>query len=86
MSPFDRADYQVILADLSGSRDHPGYHTGYSVSLTRADSPTFPLTSLSNVRTTLGGGTSIAQGLFIEMFLTALLVISIAKSSFRVKY
>jgi aquaporin related protein len=27
---------------------------------------------VSNVRTTLGGGTSIAQGLFIEMFLTSL--------------
>lgn len=25
-----------------------------------------------NVRTTLGGGTSIPQGLFIEMFLTSL--------------
>lgn len=25
-----------------------------------------------NVRTTLGGGTSVVQGLFIEMFLTAL--------------
>jgi aquaporin related protein len=30
-----------------------------------------------NVRTTLGGGTSVAQGLFIEMFLTAQLVFTI---------
>ncbi|WWC86284.1 uncharacterized protein L201_001157 [Kwoniella dendrophila CBS 6074] len=30
-----------------------------------------------NVRTTLGGGTSIAQGLFIEMFLTSLLMLAI---------
>lgn len=30
-----------------------------------------------NVNTTLGGGTSIAQGVFIEMFLTAQLVLSI---------
>ena len=30
-----------------------------------------------NVRTKLGGGTSIAQGLFIEMFLTAQLVFTI---------
>lgn len=30
-----------------------------------------------NVRTTLGGGTSIVQGLFIEMFLTAQLVFTI---------
>ncbi|KAI9655713.1 MAG: hypothetical protein M1821_005148 [Bathelium mastoideum] len=30
-----------------------------------------------NVKTTLGGGTSIARGLFIEMFLTALLVFTI---------
>lgn len=30
-----------------------------------------------NVRTTLGGGTSITQGLFIEMFLTAELVFTI---------
>jgi len=30
-----------------------------------------------NVETTLGGGTSIAQGLFIEMFLTAQLVLAI---------
>jgi len=30
-----------------------------------------------NVSTTLGGGTSIVQGLFIEMFLTALLVFTI---------
>ena len=30
-----------------------------------------------NVSTTLGGGSSIAQGLFIEMFLTALLVFTI---------
>ena len=30
-----------------------------------------------NVRTSLGGGTSIAQGLFIEMFLTAQLVFTI---------
>ncbi|KAF2089953.1 aquaporin-like protein [Saccharata proteae CBS 121410] len=30
-----------------------------------------------NVRTTLGGGTSIVRGLFIEMFLTALLVFTI---------
>ncbi|EIW72441.1 hypothetical protein TREMEDRAFT_16454, partial [Tremella mesenterica DSM 1558] len=30
-----------------------------------------------NVRTTLGGGTSVAQGLFIEMFLTALLMLAI---------
>lgn len=30
-----------------------------------------------NVRTTLGGGTSIAQGVFIEMFLTAQLVFTI---------
>lgn len=31
----------------------------------------------SNVRTQLGGGTSIAQGLFIEMFLTSLLMLAI---------
>ena len=30
-----------------------------------------------NVRTTLGAGTSKAQGLFIEMFLTAMLVFTI---------
>jgi len=30
-----------------------------------------------NVRTTLGGGTSIVRGLFIEMFLTAELVFTI---------
>ncbi|KAI9635226.1 aquaporin-like protein, partial [Dioszegia hungarica] len=30
-----------------------------------------------NVRTQLGGGTSVAQGLFIEMFLTALLMLAI---------
>jgi len=30
-----------------------------------------------NVRTTLGGGTSVAQGLFIEMFLTSLLMLAI---------
>ncbi|GFZ47397.1 Aquaporin-2 [Saitozyma sp. JCM 24511] len=30
-----------------------------------------------NVQTTLGGGTSIAQGLFIEMFLTSLLMLAI---------
>jgi len=30
-----------------------------------------------NVRTTLGGGTSITQGLFIEMFLTSLLMLAI---------
>lgn len=30
-----------------------------------------------NVRTTLGAGTSHAQGLFIEMFLTAMLVFTI---------
>ena len=30
-----------------------------------------------NVKTKLGGGTSIAQGLFIEMFLTALLVLTV---------
>jgi len=30
-----------------------------------------------NVRTQLGGGTSIAQGLFIEMFLTSLLMLAI---------
>ena len=30
-----------------------------------------------NVRTSLGGGTSIIQGLFIEMFLTAQLVFTI---------
>jgi aquaporin rerated protein, other eukaryote len=30
-----------------------------------------------NVRTTLGGNTTIAQGLFIEMFLTAQLVFTI---------
>ncbi|RSH95264.1 hypothetical protein EHS25_000350 [Saitozyma podzolica] len=30
-----------------------------------------------NVRTTLGGGTSIAQGLFMEMFLTSLLMLAI---------
>lgn len=30
-----------------------------------------------NVQTTLGGGTTIAQGLFIEMFLTAQLVFTI---------
>ena len=30
-----------------------------------------------NVRTSLGGGTSIVQGLFIEMFLTAQLVFTI---------
>ncbi|ORY23218.1 aquaporin-like protein [Naematelia encephala] len=30
-----------------------------------------------NVRTTLGGGTSIVQGLFIEMFLTSLLMLAI---------
>jgi len=30
-----------------------------------------------NVRTTLGGGTSVVQGLFIEMFLTALLMLAI---------
>lgn len=30
-----------------------------------------------NVRTTLGGGTSVVQGLFIEMFLTAQLVFTI---------
>ena len=30
-----------------------------------------------NVSTTLGGGTSVAQGLFIEMFLTAMLVFTI---------
>ncbi|KAF7965499.1 hypothetical protein HWV62_43248 [Athelia sp. TMB] len=33
-----------------------------------------------NVRTTLGGGTSIAQGLFIEMFLTSLLMLAIRDS------
>jgi len=30
-----------------------------------------------NVRTSLGGGTSVVQGLFIEMFLTAQLVFTI---------
>jgi aquaporin related protein len=30
-----------------------------------------------NVKTRLGGGTSITQGLFIEMFLTALLVLTV---------
>lgn len=30
-----------------------------------------------NVRTTLGGGTTVVQGLFIEMFLTAQLVFTI---------
>lgn len=30
-----------------------------------------------NVRTTLGAGTSVAQGLFIEMFLTAMLVFTV---------
>lgn len=30
-----------------------------------------------NVQTTLGGGTTVAQGLFIEMFLTAQLVFTI---------
>lgn len=30
-----------------------------------------------NVRTTLGAGTSTAQGLFIEMFLTAMLVFTV---------
>ena len=30
-----------------------------------------------NVSTTLGGGTSIARGVFIEMFLTAMLVFTI---------
>ena len=29
------------------------------------------------VRTTLGGGASVAQGLFIEMFLTAMLIFTI---------
>ncbi|KAK4683844.1 hypothetical protein P7C73_g6376, partial [Tremellales sp. Uapishka_1] len=33
--------------------------------------------STLNVRTTLGGGTSIVQGLFIEMFLTSLLMLAI---------
>lgn len=37
----------------------------------------FMLMSCRNVRTQLGGGTSIAQGLFIEMFLTALLMLAI---------
>ena len=31
----------------------------------------------ANIRTTLGGGTSVVQGLFIEMFLTAQLVFTI---------
>lgn len=31
----------------------------------------------SNVRTQLGAGTSVAQGLFIEMFLTSLLMLAI---------
>lgn len=31
----------------------------------------------SNVRTQLAGGTSVAQGLFIEMFLTSLLMLAI---------
>ncbi|KAF3010946.1 hypothetical protein E8E13_010295 [Curvularia kusanoi] len=37
----------------------------------------FPHQGKINVRTTLGGGTSITQGLFIEMFLTAQLVFTI---------
>lgn len=37
----------------------------------------FPHQGKINVRTTLGGGTSVAQGLFIEMFLTAQLVFTI---------
>lgn len=32
---------------------------------------------LLNVRTTLGAGTSVVQGLFIEMFLTAMLVFTV---------
>lgn len=35
------------------------------------------LPSPLNIRTSLGGGTTIAQGLFIEMFLTAQLVFTI---------
>lgn len=31
-----------------------------------------------NVRTQLGGGTSIARGLFIEMFMTAMLMITMS--------
>ncbi|KAJ8104735.1 hypothetical protein OPT61_g10601 [Boeremia exigua] len=37
----------------------------------------FPHEGKINVRTTLGGGTSVTQGLFIEMFLTAQLVFTI---------
>lgn len=37
----------------------------------------FPHEGKINVRTTLGGGTSVVQGLFIEMFLTAQLVFTI---------
>jgi aquaporin related protein len=36
-----------------------------------------------NARTTLGGGTSVAQGLFIEMFLTSLYAFSFCFSFFR---
>ena len=37
----------------------------------------FPHDGQINVRTSLGGGTSVAQGVFIEMFLTAQLVFTI---------
>jgi aquaporin related protein len=37
----------------------------------------FPHQGKINVRTTLGGGTTVTQGLFIEMFLTAQLVFTI---------
>ncbi|KAH6643541.1 aquaporin-like protein [Boeremia exigua] len=37
----------------------------------------FPRDGLINVRTSLGGGTTVVQGLFIEMFLTAQLVFTI---------